>query len=234
MPFASPAQTFLKDQSGAVTVDWTVLTAALVGLGLATSAVIGGGVQQQSEDVEEFLTGFHIATSFGRTFSLNDFSEGRGDWIGGELKTVNGFGEILALSRNAPLAELPINIGDEHAYAVVEFDMIIGDSWDNEEGTVFINGQEVLVGSHHWRNDEPDIKTFEGENNTSVTLTRVSTQTGGNWRPGVQDYTYSVKVTAKNDGSDMLLGASTNLNQNSDDEFFGIDNVKISGANRAD
>lgn len=32
---------FAKDESGAVTVDWVVLTAAIVGLGLAVISVIG-------------------------------------------------------------------------------------------------------------------------------------------------------------------------------------------------
>ena len=36
--------TFAKSESGAVTVDWVVLTAALVGLGLAVMAVVSSGV----------------------------------------------------------------------------------------------------------------------------------------------------------------------------------------------
>ena len=35
---------FLKDEAGAVTVDWVVLTAAIVGLGLAVMSSVGGGV----------------------------------------------------------------------------------------------------------------------------------------------------------------------------------------------
>jgi Flp pilus assembly pilin Flp len=35
---------FLKDQSGAVTVDWVVMTAAVVGIGIATTVVVSGGV----------------------------------------------------------------------------------------------------------------------------------------------------------------------------------------------
>ncbi len=33
-----------SDETGAVTVDWVVLTAAIVGLGLAVMTSIGGGV----------------------------------------------------------------------------------------------------------------------------------------------------------------------------------------------
>ena len=35
--------TFLNDESGAVTVDWVVLTAAIVGLGIAVLTSVGNG-----------------------------------------------------------------------------------------------------------------------------------------------------------------------------------------------
>jgi Flp pilus assembly pilin Flp len=35
---------FKSDESGAVTVDWVVLTAAIVGLGLAVMSSVGSGV----------------------------------------------------------------------------------------------------------------------------------------------------------------------------------------------
>ena len=36
---------FFNDESGAVTVDWVVLTAAIVGLGLVVMQVVGGGIE---------------------------------------------------------------------------------------------------------------------------------------------------------------------------------------------
>lgn len=47
---------FLSDESGAVTVDWVVLTAAIVGLGLAVMAVVSGGVEDLSGDISNALT----------------------------------------------------------------------------------------------------------------------------------------------------------------------------------
>jgi len=49
-------KTFLSSESGAVTVDWVVLTAALVGLGLAVMAVVSGGVENLSNDIGQSLT----------------------------------------------------------------------------------------------------------------------------------------------------------------------------------
>jgi Flp pilus assembly pilin Flp len=46
------AQRFLNDESGAVTVDWVVLTAAIVGLGIAVIAAIAtsiGNVTQAAD-----------------------------------------------------------------------------------------------------------------------------------------------------------------------------------------
>lgn len=35
---------FANDESGAVTVDWVVLTAAIVGLGMVVASTVGGGI----------------------------------------------------------------------------------------------------------------------------------------------------------------------------------------------
>lgn len=42
---------FLTDESGAVTVDWVVLTAAIVGLGIAVISTIGGGTNSLASEV---------------------------------------------------------------------------------------------------------------------------------------------------------------------------------------
>lgn len=41
---------YFSDEDGAVTVDWVVLTAAIVGLGMAMMAVVSGGVESLSTD----------------------------------------------------------------------------------------------------------------------------------------------------------------------------------------
>ena len=43
---------FAKDDSGAVTVDWVVLTAALVGIALALVTTIKGGLETASTDIK--------------------------------------------------------------------------------------------------------------------------------------------------------------------------------------
>ncbi|MGG7645474.1 Flp family type IVb pilin [Rhodovulum sp. YNF3179] len=51
-------KTFNNDESGAVTVDWVVLTAAIVGLGIAVLAAVSGGVGNLSTDIDSALSGF--------------------------------------------------------------------------------------------------------------------------------------------------------------------------------
>ena len=58
------ANTFRNDESGAVTVDWVVLTAAIVGLGIAVYGVVSGGIQDLSQDSDTQLTGQASSTSF--------------------------------------------------------------------------------------------------------------------------------------------------------------------------
>ncbi len=56
-------QNFIKSESGAVTVDWVVLTAAIVGLGLAVMAVVSAGVESLSNDIAGELNTIDANTS---------------------------------------------------------------------------------------------------------------------------------------------------------------------------
>ena len=49
-------KTFKNDESGAVTVDWVVLTAAIVGLGLVVMTTVGGGIEKLGTGIADDLT----------------------------------------------------------------------------------------------------------------------------------------------------------------------------------
>ena len=55
-------KTFAKDEDGAVTLDWVVLTAAIVGLGIAVLAAVGGGTTSLSDKISSQLESQTIAT----------------------------------------------------------------------------------------------------------------------------------------------------------------------------
>lgn len=47
-----PVKRFVNEESGAITVDWVVLTAAIVGLGLALVVAIGASISDVSGALE--------------------------------------------------------------------------------------------------------------------------------------------------------------------------------------
>jgi len=56
MKFVDLIKHFHNDESGAVTVDWVVLTAAIVGLGIAVVASVSTGVRGLGTSISGSLT----------------------------------------------------------------------------------------------------------------------------------------------------------------------------------
>jgi Flp pilus assembly pilin Flp len=65
---------FAKDESGAVTVDWTVLTAAIIGMGIATVAAVRTGTISLTSEIEGALNSVRLGRLFGpvASFDFND------------------------------------------------------------------------------------------------------------------------------------------------------------------
>jgi Flp pilus assembly pilin Flp len=55
MTFFANIKTFAADESGAVTVDWVVLTAAIVGLGIAVVASVRNGTDSVAGEISRSL-----------------------------------------------------------------------------------------------------------------------------------------------------------------------------------
>jgi Flp pilus assembly pilin Flp len=56
---------FRSDESGAVTVDWVVLTAAIVGLGIAVVVAVGPGLQTLAGNISSTVSGIEVTTGAG-------------------------------------------------------------------------------------------------------------------------------------------------------------------------
>ena len=54
-------RTFRADENGAVTVDWVVLTAAIVGSGIGTVVVIRTGALDWASDLGDALSAVEVA-----------------------------------------------------------------------------------------------------------------------------------------------------------------------------
>ena len=57
-------KTFRNDEDGAVTVDWVVLTAAIVGLGIAVLTSVGGGTMEASNNAAGDIVDAATAVDF--------------------------------------------------------------------------------------------------------------------------------------------------------------------------
>ncbi len=58
-------QNLKNDESGAVTVDWVVLTAAIVGLGIAVITSVAGGVTTLGDKISASLSAGQVNTLSG-------------------------------------------------------------------------------------------------------------------------------------------------------------------------
>jgi len=61
MKFVNMIKTFSRDEDGAVTVDWVVLTAAIVGLGIAVLTSVSGGTTSLADKISTELEGMDPA-----------------------------------------------------------------------------------------------------------------------------------------------------------------------------
>jgi len=64
MKFFKIARKFHEAEDGAVTVDWVVLTASIVGLGIAALAMIRGNMGSVGQKVANHLNNATINTTF--------------------------------------------------------------------------------------------------------------------------------------------------------------------------
>lgn len=64
MSFPTPFKLFLENEDGAVTVDWVVLAAAVVGIAIAVLSTVSTGVEDLSTDISGQLSRQSITTAF--------------------------------------------------------------------------------------------------------------------------------------------------------------------------
>ncbi|OOY12283.1 hypothetical protein BMG00_13980 [Thioclava marina] len=70
MKFLQALRNMRKDDDGAVTVDWVVLTAAVVSFGMLVGAVIWGQTGGLSKTIADYLGTTEVATTFAAGESL--------------------------------------------------------------------------------------------------------------------------------------------------------------------
>ena len=223
---------FLHADSGAVTVDWVVLTAATVGLGLASAVAVRQGTSDLGDSVETSLTSASVvslAGAFAQTIAGFGFDGGdRAGWSGGTvLSPIASLGEMLVLGPGE-YTQLSVDIPMGLEQAAISFDLVGGDSLDNETLTIQVNGQTVSLarGLHNGTMTFTN-PALEGYTVSTQTLSS-GTNLGGAATSTWMDSVTRVTIIADNPGSSVTLGLQSGANQAIGDEFFGIDNVEVS------
>lgn len=61
---SSRIKSFYADESGAITVDWVVITAALVGLAIAATTTLGNGTHDHAERIGDKFVDEGVKTAY--------------------------------------------------------------------------------------------------------------------------------------------------------------------------
>ena len=229
---------FLTDQRGAVAVDWVVLGAGLVGLGMAATAVVFDGLEALSTDVGGTLARQSI--SFARLLQTEDFAAGAGNWLGATATYVAGFGTVLGpvagtANGRESVAQV-FSLPPGATGAVLSFDLLSFDSldggntqWGNAEGPVlYINGVEVARAASQngrltWTHaDIPGVSVASTEVRAQENIGGVSPGRA-DWQDGIN----RVTITVADPGDSLRFGFGLVANQSVQDESAGIDNFAL-------
>jgi hypothetical protein len=217
--------TFIESEDGAITVDWTVLTGTLVGLGLAVVAVVSSGMEDLSTDISDTLTDI-----FTDVLYSNGFQTGAAGWLNGVVSN-DGFGAVLGLyggTGGAETVQSTFDIPEGTEVASFTFDMIAIDSWDNEELIVFVDGEPAASLSFQHSTDGVTGQWVSDNPNYTFSVTSAGTREHGGYDAGWTDQVASAQLDVANPGETVTLGFGSTLNQEIGDESFAIDNVTLS------
>lgn len=127
---------FLKSDSGAVTVDWVVLTAAVVGLGMASAASIRTGTSALGSDINTSLDDATVA-------SLGELGDDNytGGWVSHSLRGTQYTSTCRVGSDCTPTT-----------YTYLGYMMEDGSTWNMS--SVQVQGEEAVV---EWRDGSGNI-----------------------------------------------------------------------------
>lgn len=255
MPLAV-LRTFLAGTSGAVTVDWVVMSAAIVGLGIASAGAVRVGTSALGDDVEASLAGADVASLnwlSAHTVTQQSFADGNFDgWSVARAGSFGAWGAMLGPFGSETLANpltYDVELPDGLSNARIGFDLVIGDSWDghNVPGSVtnalgdslrLMVGGQVLTTEHfvfssglpgytHGMFDERRATATVGDTTFNLVLTPRDPPSANVGGSGWVDQRWNVQIEAVNAPQTFQLGFASTANQTAPDESFGIQNFSV-------
>jgi hypothetical protein len=215
-------QSYLFDESGAITVDWVVLTATVTGLGLAVAGVVSSGLQSASRQTSDTLSSISIQTTFPDT-GLGGAVAAIGEWVGGTLVAVPGFGEVQRLGPGE-LAEMSLSVPPGATSATLTFDLIGVDDLSGVPATITIGGREVAV----YTDNHGNITTSSpGGDGISVSVNQIyeNNHMGGGSHGADSRATYT--ITIDNPGETVTLGVHNGSDRPISEEYYAVQGVSL-------
>ena len=249
---------FLTDETGAVTVDWTVMTAAIVGLGLASAAAVSTGAVNLGNDVESSLSGASVSGlrwAFARELINQNFADGNfAGWSRSNATTFGAWGPMLGPFGRETFANpltYDVSLPEGMSNGLISFDLVIADSWDGHSNPTrdshgwtnalgdslrfIVDGQ--VVTTEHFLGGNSSLSYLQdrqgtiqiGESTFNVSMTLRDAPAGNIGGSHWADQRWNVQIEALNAPEDFQLGFSSTANQALGDEAFGIQNFTIAG-----
>ena len=227
---------FLHAEDGAVTVDWVVLTAALVGLGLAVMGAVSTGTHAATTSISDTASA-RFAFDWSYRDLAYDFADGSLPFDGGIATSLGGWGEAVVLSAGDGSETMTARLRmPDHGAAVISFDLLALDSLDAGAGdgaTVYLDGTPIarMVGDHgaapSWEViDRPgmtiDITSTGGTNVADMP----GSQYGGD-HVYARDAVSKVTITLDDPDRQHDLGFGASQDQALRDEGVALDNLTV-------
>ena len=161
------------------------------------------------------------------------FSSGADDWTNPQTEMdlsgneyLGGFGRT---SNHIDTAKM-FSIREGTEQATIEFDFLEIDSWDNEEFSIFVNGQEIELGRfRHWVDE--GATNFNAGNGISVEKDAAVDISGYGRNSGssafLNDNLHRFRVTVDDPGEVLQIGFGADLSGNANNESWGVDNLRL-------
>ncbi len=228
---------FIQCESGAVTTDYVMLSAAVMSTGVAVADSTGEGVANIANDLDATLRGDIINDSFTRTSYFDDFESSAGYWVGGVQDDTDAYyGGILGPfggSNGTEVATRTYDLASGYDFATISFDVHAFDSWDNEQFITFVNGEPVSATQFNWTQDGITGNWATTDGRYTITVEPNGSRSHSGYSSSWTDQSATVTIQVANPGPSLTLGYGSTTNQSASDESYGIDNVSVTSTNEA-
>jgi len=241
---------FWTDESGAVTAEWVILSAASIGLGIAVTASVAVGNNSLAERIRAALSGEAMNELMqGPMKTIASFTFADGNFEGWSTRRTN-FSEHLGaflgdFAGSDPAVTYDVKLPEGASAAKIEFDLLVLNSWDADSPqwskgrgdgvAVQINGQEIAfeLFAHQtrtqndaWGHTRTGTVTIGGtEYTTTMTLADQGAYFGNQW----PDQVWRVEIAAgAPPPGGFQLGLKSTTDQGRNDESFGIRDFSVS------